>query len=201
MSNDRVRDRVSFPQAPFLPVWDPLGPTFLDTEACLCGLRTSPEDGSNNAAWQCIGNQTQNLYVVNSGKWFHTANGGTNVNLSIHDASNPPQVDRPLLFNQNARSFTPLTEERQKSMTVWDRHCTGQNHSTFSTAFYRSWTAYQENQVPFDGFPCWRPDALLLPVRLQSPEDWLKNGCREGFLCTLPLSSLPYPKTLRGLTD
>ncbi|KAL2751991.1 hypothetical protein ACRALDRAFT_1066098 [Sodiomyces alcalophilus JCM 7366] len=77
-------------------------------------------------------------------------------------------------------------------MTVWDRHCTAENQSTFSTAFYRSWEAYQQDEVPIDGFPCWRPDALLLPVRLQSPEDWLKNGCREGFLCANnTVNSLP----------
>lgn len=167
------------PQDPFVEQVTPEGPSFLDTGACLCALQETPVQKSNEAVWHCIGNQTQGVYETRGGKWFSTVNGGTKVNGSIYDASNGPNTDKTLLFESG---FLKEFEDSDESLSVYDQACTGKNQSTYSTAFYRTSAALARNETPgIDGAPCRRPGAV--PVKIQDVDDWLKNGCSEGFLC------------------
>ncbi|KAF4978771.1 hypothetical protein FZEAL_4906 [Fusarium zealandicum] len=197
-------DLAKVPQQPFVPAVEPEGPSFLDTEACLCALRGLPGVAKSTgdswrferdqAAWQCIGNQTEGVYNTTSGKWYKTEHGKGQGNLPMHDDSNPPKTGEELTWDIRSRSLKPLTDK--KRLDVYSRDCTGKNHSTFSTSFYRVLDQLDRDVLPIDAAPCWRPGAL--PLQLQSVESWRKDGCREGFLCinntinSLPQSCPPF---------
>ncbi|KAF4459172.1 ABC transporter (ATP-binding-cassette) [Fusarium albosuccineum] len=193
-------DPAQVPQQPFLSGDQPEGPSFLDTTACRCALRALPGneklagDGSrferDQAAWLCMGNQTegQGMYNSTTGKWFKSKNGKGQIDLPISDNSNPPDTGEELIWDTGGRSLKPLTDE--KRLSVYDRDCTGKNHSTFSTSFYRAWKQLQNEEAPIDAIPCWRPGAM--PLQLQGVDSWLKEGCKEGFLCVNnTINSLP----------
>ena len=166
------------PQDPFLPQETPTGPSFLDTGACLCALQDSPAANDDDAKWQCIGNQTQGIYKIKSGKWFNSLHGGSNVNGTIDDSTNSPTTSKPLVFNPGNRS---LRDPKKGDLSVWDAACTGENQTTFSTAFYRAAVELAANKVPVDAAPCWRPGAM--PIQIQNVTSWQNKGCIEGFLC------------------
>ncbi|KAJ4138292.1 hypothetical protein NW768_002113 [Fusarium equiseti] len=180
-------DDAKLPQQPFLAGDRPRGPTFLDTTACLCSLRALPgldniaEANTNfnngQAAWQCIGNQTQGVYNVTTGKWYEAKNAKGSLNLPMEDASNPP-VGGDLVWNSKSRTLEPLKDKN--TLTVYDRDCTGTNRSSFSTSFYRATNQLLNDQLPIDAAPCWRPGAL--PLQLQNVSSWQSEGCKEGFL-------------------
>lgn len=190
MDQNRLLGQLSATQAPFLPRRQPTGPSFLDTEACLCALQPAPGgnggEGASLAAWQCIGNQTRGIYETTSGKWFEAADGSSPVDLPMYDASNPPRKDRELML-RGGSSLEPLDDAARESMDVYDRYCTAVNETTFSSAWYGAVRSLERNETPFDALPCWRPDAPPLPVFIQTIDDWLENGCSEGFQCKLLL--------------
>lgn len=128
----------NLPQDPFFPHETPTGPSFLDTLACLCALQSTPDpNGNGNVAWQCIGNQIQGVYQVTTDKWFNSLHGGSNAtNLSIDDASNPPITSEALVWNSSNNTLVPATD--LDALSPYDEACTGQNQTTFSTAFYRA---------------------------------------------------------------
>jgi hypothetical protein len=176
---------TALPQDPYWPQETPAGPSFLDTEACLCALQAPP--GSTNTAdaavWHCIGNQTQGVYDVSTGKFFNTLHGGDSsgvTNLSISDASNGPDTSKTLVWNADTKQFSETADF--SSLTAYDQNCTAQNQSSFSTSFYRTADELAKNEEPVDGAPCWRAGAV--PVQLQTVESWQSQGCLEGFLCT-----------------
>ncbi|KAF7531126.1 hypothetical protein G7054_g9181 [Neopestalotiopsis clavispora] len=172
-------DASDLPQDPYYPQSDPDGPTFLDTGACVCALQTLPPADSDVAAWQCIGNQTQDVYVATTGKWFKTFNNNNNVDLPIYDASNGPDNSTTYRWDDDKAQLVKLTD--QSSLTGYDRACTAVNQTTFSTAFYRAADEIARNVTPVDAAPCWRPGAV--PIQLQNLTSWESNGCLEGFLC------------------
>lgn len=172
-------DASDLPQDPYYPQSDPDGPTFLDTGACVCALQTLPPADSDVAAWQCIGNQTQDVYVATTGKWFKTFNNNNNVDLPIYDASNGPDNSTTYRWDDDKAQLVKLTD--QSSLTGYDRACTAVNQTTFSTAFYRAADEIARNVTPVDAAPCWRPGAV--PIQLQNLTLWESNGCLEGFLC------------------
>ena len=174
------------PQDPFLPVEGPYGPSFLDTEACVCAWRNLP--AGSNPAWQCLGNSTQGVYTVSTGKWFNALGGGGGgaVNGSVSDASHPPDTTRPLVFDPGAGALQSAGDE--KSLSVYDKACTGHNQTTFSTAFYRAAAELAAGDTPVDAAPCFRPGAI--PAQIQSVDSWQKDGCNPGFLCTSCLAAL-----------
>ncbi|KAH7041397.1 uncharacterized protein B0I36DRAFT_312757 [Microdochium trichocladiopsis] len=170
-------DASFLPQDPYLPQFAPQGPSFLDTEACLCALRDAPSGGQ--AAWQCIGNQTQNVYLADTGKWFLPQNeGSAAVDGPVWDASNPPDTARALTYAAGAG----FQDANLDSLSVFDRFCTAQNRSSFSTSFYAATDKLSQDEVPLEQMPCYRPGAI--PMQIQSPSDWAATGCNEGFLCT-----------------
>ncbi|KAM0297798.1 hypothetical protein HYE67_003282 [Fusarium culmorum] len=190
-------DDAKVPQQPFLASEAPRGPTFLDTTACLCSLRALPGQNklaeanaafdNGQAAWQCIGNQTQGVYNVTSGKWYKAKNAKGSLKLPMEDDSNPP-VGKDLVWDSKSKSLEPL--EDKNTLTVYDRDCTGTNRSSFSTSFYRATHQQLNDQLPYDAAPCWRPGAL--PLQLQNISSWQNEGCREGFLCqNNTINSLP----------
>ncbi|KAM5348133.1 hypothetical protein ACJ41O_007957 [Fusarium nematophilum] len=195
-------DPARLPQQPFFPAVEPDGPTFLDSEACVCALQPLPSSAKDlaGAGWQCIGNQTQGVYNVTSGKWFKAVHGKGRINLPMNDASNGPDTDEELTWDSKSRSLKPLTDK--KRLSVYDRDCTGKNQTTFSTSFYRSMKQLQRDQLPWDSAPCWRPGAM--PLQLQGVDSWLKDGCKEGFLCknntinSLPQSCPPVERCTVG---
>ncbi|KAF5690371.1 ABC transporter [Fusarium denticulatum] len=208
-------DDAKLPQQPFLPGARPDTPSFLDTTACLCALRALPEidklaeAGTNldngQAAWQCIGNQTQGVYNITSGKWYKAKNPKGSLDLPMEDNSNPP-VGGDLVWDSKSRSLKPLKDKN--TLTVYDRDCTGTNRSGFSTSFYRTTYQLLNDKLPIDAAPCWRPGAL--PLQLQNVSSWQEYGCKEGFLCqnntinSLPQSCPPLEKCtiarLSGMT-
>ncbi|KAK8054020.1 ABC transporter (ATP-binding-cassette) [Apiospora saccharicola] len=173
------------PQDPYLPQFPPTGPAFLDSEACLCALRR-PEPKDSKLAWQCIGNQTQGVYKVTTGKWFAPLHDSTQTGGRIDDASNGPNTANALRWDRGNKSFFPA----DNSLGVYDRACTGQNQTTFSTAFYRAAEEQRNDKTMVDAAPCWRPGAV--PIQIQTLESWQKDGCNEGFRCmNNTVNSLP----------
>ncbi|KAF5020767.1 hypothetical protein F66182_7195 [Fusarium sp. NRRL 66182] len=190
-------DQAKLPQQPFLAAEEPRGPTFLDDHACLCALRTLPgvaKAGSSfesgQAAWQCIGNQTQGIYNVTSGKWYKPKKAKGTTLLPMYDDSNPPIGD-DLLYDTSSRSLKPLKDDQDwERLSVYDRYCTGTNRSSFSSSFYQATNQQRAGQLPYAAAPCWRPGAM--PLQLQNVSSWEKNNCMEGFLCqNNTINSLP----------
>ncbi|KAI0009176.1 hypothetical protein F4779DRAFT_385925 [Xylariaceae sp. FL0662B] len=182
-------DKLGFkePQDPYLPRGEVQGPGFLDTEACLCALRRPQNVAGSNMAWQCIGNQTEGVYTVTTGKWFNSLHGGSMVGLPIYDASNGPDTSKDLMWSPESSSFVDADPAR---LSVWDRNCTGKNQTTFSTAYYRAAAEIAADDTPVDAAPCWRPGAV--PIQIQDVNDWESHGCSEGFLCANnTINSLP----------
>ncbi|KAI0547982.1 hypothetical protein F4679DRAFT_335093 [Xylaria curta] len=183
------------PQDPFLPREQNYGPSFLDDNACLCALR-QPEQGNSNAkanqvAWQCIGNQTQGVYEVTTGKWFTSLNGGHDINLPIYDASNGPDTSKALIWDAGNNNFTNADPDKLSQLTPYDVACTGINQTTFSTAFYGAFAEKQAGNTPVSAAPCWRPGGAV-PVQIQDVDSWTTTGCPLGFLCANnTVNSLP----------
>jgi len=173
-------------QDPFLPQSDranaPQGPTFLDTEACLCALRPAPmSGGEGDPLWKCMGNQTRGVYTGYAGKWFKTQNGFSNyTQLPIDDSSNPPDTTASFYWDYRSEKFAPV--QNKSSLSIYDYACTGKNRSSFSMTFYQARREQENGQTPFEAAPCWRPGAV--PVQMQNISDWQANGCHPGFLCT-----------------
>ncbi|KAI2608009.1 hypothetical protein GGR54DRAFT_392420 [Hypoxylon sp. NC1633] len=167
-------------QDPFYPQEEPKGPVFLDTHACLCGLRGTEDVNSSNAAWQCIGNQTEGVYRVTTGKWFNNiGDSSLRDNLPIWDALSSPDTSKALMYNTRKNALVDFVSSET---SVWDQACTGENRTTFSTSYYRALAAVQKDETPVDAAPCWRAGAV--PIQIQNVTNWNLNGCNEGFLCT-----------------
>ncbi|KAH9886556.1 hypothetical protein F4778DRAFT_471367 [Xylariomycetidae sp. FL2044] len=172
------------PQDPYLPQEDSYGPSFLDTNACLCSLRQPTKDGT--VAWQCIGNQTD----PTNGKWYNSLHGGNNVDLPIEDASNPPDTGKTLRWNAGSQTLIDMDQNHLNDLTPFDKACTGINQTTMSTSFYRAFAANEAGTTPYDAAPCWRPSAI--PLTIQNVTSWESKGCGEGFLCqNNTVNSLP----------
>ncbi|KAI1329472.1 hypothetical protein F5Y16DRAFT_366093 [Xylariaceae sp. FL0255] len=213
--SDLIQD---LPDDPYLPREDFYGPSFLDTGACICSLQpaggpgtrlevddtgnldnpisiTSSADdlsqwgGSNTtAAWQCIGNQTEGVYVTTTGKWFNSLHGGNNYNLSIYDDSNGPKLDEDFIWDNKTKA---LVQANPSDFSIYDNACTGKNQTTFSTAFYRAYAEIQANSTPVDAAPCWHPGGAL-PIQIVNASSWESDGCPQGFLCANnTINSLP----------
>lgn len=166
------------PQDPFYPEEIPPGPAFLDTQACLCAYRQTPVSKSDDAAWECIGNQTQGINTFTGGKWFRPLHSATVSNGSIWDSSNGPDTTAPLMYNAGQNSLVTVNES---ALSPYDAACTASNQTTFSTAFYRAVEEERNNNTMVDAMPCYRP--LAMPVQIMDLETWQQNGCNEGFLC------------------
>ncbi|KAK4183830.1 hypothetical protein QBC35DRAFT_442609 [Podospora australis] len=186
-------------QLPFLPVGEPTGPTFLDTEACLCRRQNVPRSSQNEKGrllWRCIGNQTEQGSITltpagTSGKWFRPASGDERsaaevLELPLYDASNPPAIDTWLRWDRPSGSMVAGDE----TLSIWDKACTGRNRTSFSTSYYKAAAQRDKKEVPVDAAPCWRAGAV--PMRLQSANQWQETGCLEGFYCpNNTMNSLP----------
>lgn len=176
---------ADIPQDPFFPQEIPQGPAFLDTEACLCAYKRTPVSDSDDAAWECIGNQTQGINTFTGGKWFRPLHTATISNESdgmigtIWDASNGPDLTASLMYNADQNALVSVDES---GLSAYDAACTGSNQTTFSTAFYRAVDEKQNNETIVDAMPCWRP--LAVPIEIMNLETWQRDGCNEGFLCT-----------------
>ncbi|KAH8199032.1 hypothetical protein TruAng_006818 [Truncatella angustata] len=177
---------ADLPQDPFIPQAEHTTPSFLDTGACVCALRTTPDDSGQDSvtAWQCIGNQTQNVYEATTGKWFNTLHGGSTTSLPIYDASNGPNT--ATTFQWDAAQDRLVEASGQTGFDIYDRACTAVNQTTFTTAFYRTKDAIARNETLVDAAPCYRgPEAI--PIRIQTAEEWEEKGCLEGFLFLLAI--------------
>jgi len=131
-----------------------------------------------------VGNQTQGVYQTTDGKWFNSVRGGSrSKGLPVNDASNGPD-DQPLAFDSATGAFVNNFD----NLGPYEKICTGKNQSTFSTAFYRTAEAIQNDQPVLDGAPCFQQGAV--PLTIQNLTSWEQNGCNEGFLCTTPATSL-----------
>ncbi|KAK4442008.1 hypothetical protein QBC34DRAFT_37781 [Podospora aff. communis PSN243] len=175
------------PQDPLLPQHFPItGPTFIDTGGCMCQLRAGP---GPELAWRCVGNQTEATVQEISGKWFKTEFPRTEVDRltrPLDDDSTPPQTET---FHRYGGQQDGLIEG-DEGLDVWDVACTAENHTSFSTSWYRAAAQIERGERPVDAAPCWRPDTI--PVQIQTVEDWLEYGCTPGFLCkNNTVNSLP----------
>lgn len=198
-SESTLFSAAEFPQDPFFPEEIPTGPAFLDTQACLCAYRQSPVTDSEDAAWECIGNQTQGINTFTGGKWFRPLHSATVSNASeddigpLWDASNGPDLSAPLSYNTDQDSLVTVDES---GMSPYEAACTGSNETTFSTAFYRAVDEQQNNETMVDAMPCYRP--LAAPVEIMDLDTWQQDGCTAGFLCTLDTT---LSLNSKGLTD
>ncbi|VUC28975.1 unnamed protein product [Clonostachys rosea] len=164
-----------WPQHPFIPREELTGPAFLDTGACLCALQDSPSKDAKNVVWQCIGNQTQGVYKVDTGKWFNALHDSMKIGKAIEDDSNGPETNKTLaLVDGKFQEREPNSAQ----FSVYDRACTGKNHSIFSTAYYRVLEANGTEETPVDILPCWRVGAG--PVQIQDVESWSSKGCQDS---------------------
>ncbi|KAI0120945.1 hypothetical protein BJ170DRAFT_153412 [Xylariales sp. AK1849] len=187
-SSTSLLDASKLPQDPYYPQTKPTGPSFLDTEACLCALQLTTQAKSTEAAWQCLGNQTQGIYVATTGKWFNSLHGGSNVDLPKEDASNGPDLSKTLVWDAGKEQLIETTDF--SNLSVYDQACTAENQTIFTTALYRAADEVANDQTPVDAAPCWRPDGL--PVQIQSVSSWESQGCSAGFLCANnTINSLP----------
>ncbi len=150
MATNKLSAYGSLPQDPYFPQSEPEGPTFLDTQACVCALQETPEEDSNDAKWQCIGNQTKGVYLTKDGKWFNTVKGGRMTELPMTDASNPPDTETTLTFNPNSELLESADVDK---LDVWDKACTGINQTTFSTSLYRAALQLSQEGAPIDAAP------------------------------------------------
>lgn len=177
-------------QFPFMPQVEPEGPSFLDTEACLCALQTSPgSETGGEIKWQCIGNQTDGVYTTRGGKWFDAQDGTATLSDRIDDGSNPPVAENPYRFDTSTGQFQEV-EDDDSSLDSRNRVCTGRNRTSFSTSFYNARRQQEANEIPVDGLPCFRPgdpsgQLPAVPIVLQNERSWREKGCSEGFLCKL----------------
>ncbi|KAI1482254.1 hypothetical protein F4774DRAFT_335343 [Daldinia eschscholtzii] len=179
---------LAVPQDPFFPQEPARGPLFLDTQACLCALQRTTTSSESNIAWQCIGNQTQGVYNVTTGKWFNSV-GPSKIpeELLISDATNHPDTSKSFMLDNSTHALIDLDPSK---LSVWDQACTGENHTSFSTSYYRAAAEIDRDETPVDAAPCWRPGAL--PITIQNASSWETQGCNEGFLCTNnTVNSLP----------
>lgn len=77
----------------FLTRGSDYGLGFLDTSACLCSLLwLKHRVKKSDTASQCIGNQTQGVYRVITGKWFESWHGDREVKPLVYDGSNCPDA-------------------------------------------------------------------------------------------------------------
>ncbi|KAK0610160.1 hypothetical protein B0T17DRAFT_500903 [Bombardia bombarda] len=186
-------DLSALPQDPFLPQDQPLGPTFLDTEACLCHVQATPDSTKalqkGERLWRCFGNQTEGALLHRTGKWFRTTKrdtGTTAYQLPIRDPYYPAVTGEPFRFDNASQALVAGTD----GLSVWDAACTGENQTTFSAAFYQAVDQQNRNELPIEAAPCWRPGAV--PMQIQEVSDWQSKGCSEGFLCANnTVNSLP----------
>lgn len=188
---DSLLKSISLPQDPFLPQTTPLGPSFLDTQACLCALQPITTDDNAPLAWQCIGNQTDGIYTSSKGKWFNPKNGGTaaDANLTMEDDSNPPDLSQALVFDSSSDSLQPMGQS-DSGLSVYDNACTGVNRTQFSTSFYRTEHELENGETPVDATLCWLPGAIS--VQIQNASSWESLGCLAGFWCpNNTMNSLP----------
>lgn len=181
------------PQDPFFPTEIPSGPAFLDTAACLCAYRDAPISHDIGPAWECIGNQIeQDTANSTIGKWFRplhntTTNPAQGAGL-VWDASSPPNTKEPLVYDGDQDALVALNPT---ALDVHSEACTGRNHTTFSTAFYRAVREMETNETMISAMPCWRGPTAV-PMQITTLEEWQQNGCNEGFLCeNNTVNSLP----------
>ncbi|KAK3377140.1 hypothetical protein B0T24DRAFT_701328 [Lasiosphaeria ovina] len=198
---------ASLPQDPFLPQQEPLVPTFLDTQGCLCQMQTDPSSADDSGLdpdadkktflWQCVGNQTGAATMEPSGKWYKTRDSaeGTDADLfrlPVNSAAHPLDAATPMTWDLQSKSFVKLSDGNNKDsrLSVWDAACTGENRTEFSTSFYQANEQLESNQDPTAAAPCWRSGAV--PVQIQNVSDWQTTGCLEGFMCVNnTVNSLP----------
>ncbi|KAK2000819.1 hypothetical protein LX36DRAFT_571472 [Colletotrichum falcatum] len=174
------------PQNPFYPQVTPQGPSFLDTAGCLCALQPISAGGVSEPAWQCIGDQSNGVYTTKDGRWFKTLDGAGNANGTIHDDSNPPDIQTPMRWFSGALRDSPGND----GLTAQNGACTGKNNTRYSTSFYEATEQIDADQYPLSGAPCLRGKAV--PIEIQSLESWQAEGCRPGFLCeNNTINSLP----------
>lgn len=157
---------------------------------------------SHEATWECIGDQKDRVTVTKQGKWFRAIHNETIINpgLPIWDISNGPDVEDPLMYDANRDTLVPFDYSK---LTVYNGACTGQNQTTFSTAFYRTVDEIKAGIVPVDAMPCWRGPSAI-PMQIMGLDEWTRTGCNEGFLCenntvnSLPQYCPPIEKCLSG---
>lgn len=190
LSELNALDLAKAPQDPFYPQITPNGPAFLDDAACLCALQESPDTQASNLVWQCIGNQTTDVYNTVDGKWFSGLSNGNDTKLPIDDASNLPDKQHPLMYDGASRTLVPYSASAANNMTVYNRACTANNQTVFSTAFYRAVDEQQNNQTMIAAAPCYREGGI--PMQIQNVSSWQSQGCNLGFLCANnTVNSLP----------
>lgn len=175
-------DSGYIPENPFLPKWPWQAPLFLDTAACVCALRESP-DNSTSQAWQCRGNATTDPNTSVSGKWFNAPNVG-NSSTALEDASSPPDTRSPLVASEDS-TLTPLASVNPNPLSLFDQDCTGINQTNFTTSYYQASRESAQGQPPIAAVPCLRPGAI--PITLTLASAWQNEtifiGCKEGFFC------------------
>ncbi|KAK8014377.1 hypothetical protein PG990_007673 [Apiospora arundinis] len=180
MSALSLMNAGDLPQDPYYPQFPPRGPS-----VPLCP-ETSRTGTSNRSGLAMHRQPDAGVYDVTTGKWFAPLHDGADTNAKVYDASNGPNTDKALRWDRDKKSFFPADD----TLGVYDKACTGQNQTDFSTSFYRAAEQKRKKEPVVDAAPCWREGAV--PIQIQTVESWQKDGCSEGFLCmNNTVNSLP----------
>lgn len=172
----------------------PNGPIFIDTASCQCALQanqdTEPNKQSQNEAWRCTGNATENMYAGKSGKWFFPVNEGSkaDLNQTFNSANNPPDTTQSYILEDNQDNttafYTPFNATDYSQLSIFDQACTGQNDTQLSGPFYQALADTAAGKVPPTARLCAAEGAV--PITIQNASSWNDRGCNLGFLCKSP---------------
>ena len=145
----------------------PLGPIFVDEDACLCALLQELE----TEAWKCTRNMTNDVYSGQTGMWFFATNQTDPASLHAPPNSdrNPPNVTTSYFIDgegQDAK-FVAFNED----------FCSGVNDTEASSDLYE----LIPTSIMASTYLCWQPDAIGFVI--QDASGWNATGCNLGFLC------------------
>ena len=151
----------------------PLGPIFIDENACECALLQKVE----TEVWRCTPNTTTNIYSGQTGMWFFAINKTDPA--SLHDSPNsdrnPPNVTTSYIIEGEGQDAKFVAFN--SSETYDDDFCSGVNDTEASSDLYE----LIPTSIMASTYLCWQPNAIGLVI--QNASAWNATGCNLGFLC------------------
>ncbi|CAF9907059.1 hypothetical protein IMSHALPRED_005429 [Imshaugia aleurites] len=120
-------------------------PSYIDDQACLCGLLESrsslPNNGEVIELWRCIGNASDNIEDGGNGKWYNTSLPSqelSGINKPQNWDDNPPDLSQVfVLQDKNGQAvYEDLRLEDAPNLIGTDKDCTGTNDTSLSEQYY-----------------------------------------------------------------
>ncbi|KAF6218639.1 hypothetical protein HO133_005990 [Letharia lupina] len=120
-------------------------PSYIDDQACLCGLLESrsslPNNGEHIELWRCIGNASDNVEDGGNGKWYNTSLPSqelSGINQPQNWGENPPDLSQAyVLQDENGQAvYEELGSAGSINLIGSDKDCTGINDTSMSEQYY-----------------------------------------------------------------